>query len=234
MVPDQATPLPGTYLVKPLDGQVIERLTLVLRKIKHDLSNNLVATMGELELLAEEAPNRQQAEKIQAARNKLLRPFDDLRRLLLPFPQADGARLSGTEVMKQLNSRASMLGVQLNWPQPVVHLLTEDPELAAVVAALTTNALDAAIPQQPLQVRVTLEGQKLSVIDNGQGCGDVQAAALGQLVRMGGAHLGVGLGLAAKALTDRGGTLTLEANSPRGLRAVATWTRTGSADGVLA
>ena len=75
----------------------------------------------------------------------------------------------------------------------------------------------------------------LEISDNGPGCADLRAVAHGHGTRACGLHLGLGLPVAAAILAARGGTLTLHADAPHGLRATATWAAVNSpADGSLA
>ncbi len=211
-------------VVQPLDPELLAQLSRLLHKVKHDLSNSLVASMGELELLASDVVDAELAERLQDTRRKLLRPFQELRRMTASLPLPGRAQLRWTDERQQLDARARDVGVTLVW-QPEAHaLITDEPALRPVTAALVTNALDAGTAGVTITVEL-LPGTPaaLRVRDDGPGCADLVAAANGELIRAGAAHLGLGLRVAASILATQGGELTLSTQTPRGFVAVATW-----------
>ncbi len=208
--------------VQPLEPAVLRQLGRVLHKLKHDLSNSLVAAMGEMELLAGDVDDAALAERLQDTRGQLLRPFQDLRRIATAVPLPDGAPLRWQDVQQQLDVRARVADVKLLWQPQVLALLATDAALRPVVAALVTNALDAAV--QPGTVTVSRPDElTLHIQDDGPGCRDFSAVAAGQVVRPGGAHLGLGLPVAAAILAARGGKLTIRASDAAGFIASASW-----------
>ena len=211
--------------VQPLEPAVLHQLGRVLHKLKHDLSNSLVAAMGEIELLATDVEDVELAERLQDARGKLLRPFLDLRRLTASLPVAEGAAPRWNDVQQALEGRAKSLEVTLVWQPGVAEALQVDARLRPVLAALVTNALDAAPPGMTATVAFAVAKgvATLSVTDDGPGCADLHAAAHGHLQRAGGAHVGLGLAVAASLLAERGGQLTIASLSPHGFQAVARW-----------
>ena len=220
--------------VTPLEPAQLEVIARALHKLKHDLSNSLVAAMGELELLSGDIDDADLAERLQATRGQLLKPFQDLRRMTTGVPLPESAPQRWQDVQQQLDVRARVAGVALLWQPGVVPLMAAEPALRPVVAALVTNALDAA--PADATVTVTLVATTtLEISDNGPGCADLRAVAHGHGTRACGLHLGLGLPVAAAILAARGGTLTLHADAPHGLRATATWAAVNSpADGSLA
>ena len=206
--------------VTPLEPAQLELVARVLHKLKHDLSNSLVAAMGELELLSGDIDDADLAERLQVTRGQL------------PLPESAPQRWQ--DVQQQLDVRARVAGVALLWQPGVVPLMAAEPALRPVVAALVTNALDAA--PADATVAVTLVATTtLEISDNGPGCADLHAVAHGRATRAGGLHLGLGLPVAAAILAARAGTLTLHAQAPHGLRATATWAAVNSpTDGSLA
>ncbi len=220
-------PTPPPIAVQPLDPALLAQLVRLLHKLKHDLSNSLVAAMGELDLLAEDVDDVALAERLHETRGNLLRPFRDLRRITTGLPLPEGAPVRWQDVRHELETRARELGVALEWQPDVVRWLAADPALRPIVAALVTNALDAATAGVTVDVSLTAEPQTgdhfLQIRDDGPGCSDLLAAADGKLARTGGAHLGLGLPVAAAILAQRGGHLTLQENAPHGLLAIASW-----------
>ena len=218
---------PRTVRVEPLEPALLRQLTRLLHKMKHDLSNSLVAAMGELEVLAGDVSDLETVERLQDVRDKLLRPFLDLRRMAQGLPLSEGGGVRAQDLRQNVETRARELGVTLTWLPGALELLAADAALRPVAAALITNALDASTPN----VTVTIAAERfaasseasLSVTDDGPGCADLQAAATGRVTRVGGAHLGVGLQVAATLLASRGGSLTLADNAPHGVIATARW-----------
>ena len=220
-------PSRASFVVQPLDPAVLGHLARALRKLKHDLSNSLVAAMGEMELLAADVGDVGFADRLLDARTSLLRPFLDLRRTTMSLPLVDGAPQRWADLRAQLDARAQTVGAKLDWQPEALETLNTDPPLRPIVAALVNNALDAA--QAGVTVRVAFLApdaagwRGLVVSDDGPGCKDLAAAAQGHLQRAGGAHLGLGLAVAATLLAARGGKLTLQAATPHGLEAAAKW-----------
>lgn len=216
-------------VVQPLDPALLHQVVRLLHKLKHDLSNSLVAAMGELELLASDVEDVALAERLQETRGKLLRPFQDLRRLTAGLPLPDQAPQRWQDARHQLDVRARSIGATLTWQPEVLQLMAADTALRPIVVALVTNALDAADAGVAVAASCAtgehLAEQSLWVSDDGPGCPDLPAAAHGQLQRTGSVHLGLGLPVAAAILATRGGRLTLQSNEPRGLRVTAIWPR---------
>jgi signal transduction histidine kinase len=212
-------------IVQPLAPGLLEQLGRTLHKLKHDLSNSLVAAMGELELLATDVDDVELAERLQDARAKLLRPFLDLRRMMTSLPVADGGGPRWNDMQQSLDARARAVDVTLAWQPEALELLQTDARLRPVLAALLTNALDAATAGVTVTVAFTASAQAatLRVTDDGPGCENLEAAAHGQLQRAGGVHLGLGLAVAASLLAERGGQLTLESVQAHGFQAAASW-----------
>ncbi len=218
---------PPPFAVQPLDPALLHQVARMLHKLKHDLSNSLVAAMGELELLASDVEDHALAERLQDTRGRLLRPFHELRRLTASLPLSESAPMRWQDARQQLDARANADRVSLIWQTEVLQQMTADAPLRPVVIALVTNALDAAEAGVTVAVSWLADAdaaeQGLVVSDDGPGCDDLAAATRGQRQRAGGAHLGLGLPVAAAILAARGGRLTLQANVPHGLRASANW-----------
>ena len=208
-------------VVQPLSPPVQEALTHALHKLKHDLSNSLVAAMGELELLVDDVNDPELAERVRETRVMLLRPFQELRRISTALPLSERNTQRWQDVRQQLDARARDLSATIVWQPETLAMITADVTLIPLVSALVCNALDACDVGGTIEVSGDVSS--LTVSDDGPGCSDLEGAASGRIKRAGGAHLGLGLAVAAATLATRGGQLTLQTNDPHGLRAVATW-----------
>lgn len=204
----------------PVALAVVARL---IHKLKHDVSNSLVAAMGELELLADDAHDADLAQRLRDTRATLVRPYAELRRVSQTLPLPGGAVIRLQDLMQQLADRAQQLGVTLQWSSGAREQLTVTDWLRPVVVALVANALDAAEAGGTVEVNVKVAAGQLQVRDDGRSAVDLAAAAAGRLMRAGGGHLGLGLPVAAALVGAHGGHLVLSAAPDSGVIASATW-----------
>ena len=218
--------------MQPLEDATLTRLSRCLHKLRHDLSNSLVAGLGEVELLAADAQSDPMAERLNLLRDRLLRPFQELRLLTAGLPHPAGAPTRWPELQQLFEQRARAQGTELAVQPEVLALLAALPALRPVLAALIANALDAtdAFRQARIDVETasgrTTAGkhwQALTVRDTGPGCIDLAAAAAGQLQRAGSGHMGLGLAASAAILHRLSGELWLENGQAGGLVVCAIW-----------
>ncbi len=192
------------------------RWALRLRRLAHDTNNALVPVYAHLELAA----LGQSSSALEQARRHLERLRQMAKTLSHAAPRPSGADDGGTNCHQQLAGEAMAAGVALRWratPAEFAQLGLPADTRDQIVRIAVRNALeahDAAGPRSDGDVRwveVAVDSNAdaitLRVHDNGPGCEDLAGAAGGTITRGGPGHLGVGLGMAARAAEQAGGTL---------------------------
>lgn len=222
-----------SHRVRPLPWPVIELLSATLRKLAHDITNSMVASVSHVDLMALRNPNPVLNEQLQRLRVHVLRPRTVVHCAIASLPALGDRPRTLAKLHATMATLAIQQGVTLHWrvaddPARFDPALTES-EWCHVLHTLCQNALEAhaaalielgTVGQPEIIVDCTeREPRRLAVIDNGPGCGDLAAAASGGLRRVGSGHLGLGLAVIAALIERAGGNLTIAGPAAGGFRA---------------
>lgn len=225
--------------VRALPWPVVELLVDTMRKLAHDLTNAMVAGVSMVDLTLLKCHEPAVADHLQRLRGQLLRPRTTIGWATASLPMPSTQRPPGLGALeRRVTDQGHEAGIELRgviaqtpWPSLRPRGLDED-SWGLILHALLQNALDAhaaaALQGEPppddqvafIQMDLTQEDAgtvHVRVVDNAEGCADLNSAATGRLRRSGNGHLGLGLAVAAAIAERAGGCLTLAHHRPRGL-----------------
>ncbi len=219
---------------------VLEQQRAFVADASHQLRNPLSALLLRIELLALELPEgNEEIASVRTEGKRLARVLDDL----LDLAQAEHAPADlrlldlgelATERVAAWGPLADDKGVRLLREGPEAVTAWADPvALSSALDAVIDNALKFTPPGEEVTVTVAPGGHTCTVVvaDGGPGLTEDELARVGDRFWRSNRHQnikGSGLGLSiSRALLLAGrGTITYDANEPRGLRVTVTVPRT--------